>query len=74
MLEYLAGKKTYLFTAAVVVYAALAHFGVVPSVDDAIAAVVVIAGYAITFRSAITKVAPGATSTTPRLGTRVVKG
>lgn len=57
ILEYLGGKKTYLFTAAVVIYAALAHFEVVPSVDDTIAAITIIVGYAITFRSAITKVA-----------------
>lgn len=57
MLEFLVGKKTYLFTLFVVVYAALAHFGVVPSVDDTIGAIVIIAGYAITFRAAIAKVA-----------------
>ena len=57
MLEFLSGHKTYIFTAAVVIYAALAHFGVVPSVDEAIVIIVGVAGYAITFRSAITKVA-----------------
>ena len=56
MLEFLSGYKTYIFTVAVLVYAALAHFGVVPSVDDTIGAIVIIAGYAITFRAAITKV------------------
>lgn len=56
MIEFLSGYKTYIFTALVVVYATLAHFGVVPSVDDTVAAIGIIAGYAITFRSAITKV------------------
>lgn len=54
-LAWVDGKKTYIFNAAVIVYAILAYFGAVPAVDEVAAAVVVIVGNAITFRSALKK-------------------
>jgi len=55
VLKWLNGRKTYIFNIACIVYAVLAFYNVVPSIDDATAAIVVIIGNAITFRSALTK-------------------
>src|SRR5665647_260484 len=45
IISYLDGKKTYLLSIAVIVYAALAYFGVAPEPDKVQAAMVIIAGY-----------------------------
>ena len=55
IIDYLDGKKTYILSIAVIVYAALAYFGVAPEPDKVQAAMVIIAGYAFTLRSALTK-------------------
>jgi len=55
IISYLDGKKTYLLSIAVIVYAALAYFGVAPEPDKVQAAMVIIAGYALTLRSALAK-------------------
>ena len=55
VIAWLDGKKTYIFNIAVIVYAVLAYFGMVPSIDEVAAGLVVVVGNAITFRSAIAK-------------------
>ena len=55
IVNYLDGKKTYILSIAVIVYAALAYFGVAPEPDKVQAAMVIIAGYALTLRSALAK-------------------
>jgi len=55
IIDYLDGKKTYILSIAVIVYAALAYFGVAPEPDKVQAAMVIIAGYALTLRSALAK-------------------
>jgi hypothetical protein len=55
IIDYIRGKKTYLLSAGVIIYAVLAYFGVLPEPNVIAAAFVVIAGYAVTFRAAIAK-------------------
>ena len=55
IVAYLDGYKTYILSIAIIVYAVLAYFGVAPEPDKVQAAMVVIAGYAFTLRSALTK-------------------
>ena len=53
LVTWLKGKKTYILSAIVVVYAVLAYFKVLPEPNVIAAAFVVIAGYAVTFRAAL---------------------
>jgi len=55
IVAYLDGYKTYILSIAIIVYAVLAYFGVAPEPDKVQAAMVVIAGYAFTLRSTLTK-------------------
>lgn len=54
-IPWLDGKKTYILSGVIIVYAILAYAGVVPEPDKVIAAAIVVAGYAVTLRSAWTK-------------------
>ena len=56
IIAFIDGYKTYILSAAIIVYAVLAYFGVAPEPDKVQAAMVIIAGYAITLRSALTKI------------------
>jgi hypothetical protein len=53
--KWVDGRKTYIFNTACIAYAILAFYNVVPSVSEATAALIVVVGNAITFRSALTK-------------------
>jgi hypothetical protein len=55
VLAWLDGRKTYILNAIYIAYAILAFYNVVPSIDETTAALVVIIGNAMTFRSALTK-------------------
>jgi len=55
ILAFIDGYKTYILSVAIMVYAVLAYFGVAPEPDKVEAAMVIIAGYAITLRSAFGK-------------------
>lgn len=55
VINLLDGKKTYLLSIAIIAYAVLAYFGVAPEPDKVQAAMVIISGYALTFRSTLSK-------------------
>jgi hypothetical protein len=53
LIGWLTGRKTYILSLVVIVYAVLAYFKVLPEPNVIAAAFVVIAGYAVTFRAAL---------------------
>lgn len=53
LVSFLRGKRTYIVAAASVVVAALSYFGVIPPVDTLVAALIAIAGIAVTLRLAL---------------------
>jgi hypothetical protein len=55
VIQWLSGRKTYILSLAVIVYAVLAYYKVLPEPNVIAAAFVVIAGYAVTFRAALQK-------------------
>lgn len=53
--EWLQGRKTYIFSIIVLAYAVGAYLGYLPEPEVAAGVLVVIVGYAVTFRSALRK-------------------